>query len=45
MWPCTLTPPRYIESYVVTFVDKVCAVCEVAERKYKNIRVGKVAVS
>lgn len=45
MWPCTLTPPRYIESYVITFVDKVCAVCEVAERKYKGIRFGKVAVS
>ena len=34
MWPCTLIPPRYIESYVVTFVDKVCAVCEFAERSY-----------
>jgi len=45
MWPCTLVPPRYIESYVITFVDKVCAVCEVAERKYKGVRVGKVAVS
>lgn len=32
MWPCTLIPPRYIESYVVTFVDKICAVCEFAER-------------
>ncbi|KXL53413.1 hypothetical protein CLNEO_13840 [Anaerotignum neopropionicum] len=45
MWPCTLIPPRYIESYVVTLVDKVCAVCEVAERKYKGFRVRKVAVS
>ena len=34
MWPCTLIPPRYIESYVVTFVDKICAVCEFAERSY-----------
>lgn len=34
MWPCTLIPPRYIESYVVTFVDKICTVCEFAERSY-----------
>ncbi len=34
MWPCTLVPPRYIESYVVTFVDKICALCEMTERKY-----------
>ncbi len=34
MWPCTLVPPRYIESYVVTFVDKICAICEFTERKY-----------
>ena len=22
MWPLTITPPRYYESYIVTFVDK-----------------------
>lgn len=33
MWPCTPVPPRYIESYVITFVDKTCAVVEFAERK------------
>ena len=28
MWPCTITPPRYKESYLITFVDKFCAVRE-----------------
>lgn len=28
MWLATLRPPRYKESYVVTFVDKYCAVRE-----------------
>jgi uncharacterized protein len=28
MWLITLTPPRYRESYVVTFVDKYCALRE-----------------
>lgn len=37
MWPCTPVPPRYIESYVITFVDKTCAVVEFAERKYAMI--------
>lgn len=39
MWPCTLLPPRYIESYVVTCVDKVSALCEVVERKYRHVLV------
>ena len=25
MWPLTIIPPRYLESYIVTFADKVCA--------------------
>lgn len=25
MWPITFSPPRYLESLVVTFVDKYCA--------------------
>lgn len=37
MWPCTLIPPRYIESYVITLVDKASAVCEVVERKYQHV--------
>lgn len=28
MWPCTLVPPKYKESYVLTFVDKFCASVE-----------------
>ncbi len=36
MWPCTLVPPRYIESYVVTLVDKLCAVCECASGGYER---------
>ena len=28
MWLITLTPPRYKEGYIVTFVDKYCAVRE-----------------
>lgn len=30
MWPVTLTPPRYRESYVVTAMDKYCANRELA---------------
>lgn len=37
MWPCTPVPPRYIESYVITFVDKTCAVFEFTERKCAQI--------
>ena len=29
MWPCTFVPPRYKEGFVITFVDKICATCEV----------------
>lgn len=28
MWPCTIRPPRYKESYVITFADKLCATME-----------------
>lgn len=37
MWPCTLVPPRYKESYVVTFVDKICAVCEAAGKRFEQV--------
>jgi uncharacterized protein len=33
MWPCTLVPPKYKESFVVTMVDKVCALFEVMGKK------------
>lgn len=28
MWPITTHPPKYIESFIVTFVDKYCALKE-----------------
>ncbi len=28
MWPLTITPPKYKESYVVCMVDKACAMAE-----------------
>lgn len=38
MWPCTLLPPRYKESYVLTFVDKTCAVMEAVGQKWHKVR-------
>lgn len=29
MFPLNITPPRYLESIVVTCADKICALCEV----------------
>lgn len=37
MWPVTLRLPRYKESYVITFVDKYCALQE-SFRAYKSIK-------
>lgn len=28
MWPVTVIPPKYLESYIITFVDKYCALKE-----------------
>ena len=28
MWRCTIMPPKYKESYVLTFADKICATME-----------------
>ena len=30
MWGATITPPKYKESYIVTMVDKYCAIIEAA---------------
>ena len=35
MWPVTLSFPKYAESYVITFVDKYCAVQE-SIKAYKS---------
>lgn len=40
MWFVTLCPPKYAEGYIVTFVDKYCALKEFAgsivNRRYAN---------
>ena len=37
MWPCTLRPPRYKESYVLTFADKICALFEVTDNQLSRV--------
>ncbi len=32
MWPMTITPPKYLESYVVMLADKYCAMFEVLNK-------------
>lgn len=32
MWPLTLIPPRYVESYVIILVDKYCSLRETFRR-------------
>lgn len=29
MWPLTIIPPRFLESYIVSFADKYCSIAEV----------------
>lgn len=44
MWLCTVEPPRYKEGFVVTFVDKVCALLEAAtDRLHSNVY-GRVPI-
>lgn len=31
MWGATIAPPKYKESYIVTLVDKYCAIKEASE--------------
>lgn len=40
MWPVTLKPPKYQESFVVTFLDKYCAAREFARSvgRYEIVR-------
>lgn len=30
MWPITFSPPLYLESFIITFVDKYCSIKELA---------------
>lgn len=39
MWPVTKEKPEYIESVIITIVDKYCAVIERLRFKYKNTRI------
>lgn len=36
MWPLTILPPRYVESFVVSFMDKYCTIKEVLRLKKIN---------
>lgn len=42
MWPVTIKFPRYIESYIITFVDKYCAIQE-SINAYKSKRKLQIA--
>ena len=41
MWPLTFSPPKYLESFIVTIVDKYCAFKEIFEyynrKKFKPL--------
>ena len=36
MFPLTVTPPKYKETYVIVMTDKFCSVCEVLDRFFKE---------
>lgn len=36
MWPVTIVPPKYLEGFILTIVDKHCALEEFAEHLSKN---------
>lgn len=36
MFPLTITPPKYKESYVIVLTDKFCSTCEVFDRFFKK---------
>lgn len=41
MWPLTVVPPKYIESFIVSNVDKFCALKETFEHYRKNLKLQK----
>lgn len=42
MWPLTIIPPKYVESYITTFVDKYCALEESFIYYKNNIKLNKI---
>jgi len=40
MWPMTITPPKYKESYIVSVIDKICSVLEILNLN-RQIPLGK----
>ena len=36
MWPATIIPPIYLETYIIGFVDKYCAIYEYVYSKLDN---------
>ena len=38
MWLATIAPPKYKESYIVTFVDKYCAIHEVIVPSMRSMK-------
>lgn len=42
MWPTTIVPPKYIEGYILTLVDKYCALSETFS--YCRIKMRKTRV-
>lgn len=37
MWPVTVIPPRYPETYVIVFTDKFCGLCEFIDYYVRKI--------
>lgn len=44
MWPLSTSAPKYKESYILTWVDKYCAVAEVILQSYKAICSAKFKI-
>jgi len=42
MWPCTIVPPKYKETYIITLVDKYCAIKESIECLLNSFTFKKV---